>query len=179
LKGGKKMAKEKTITLLVTGAVGILLMVALISSLADESNKRTSLTVASNEVIDISPARLAGGAINETYPFTITHSNTGWKTETSDCNIQALNYGNTSTTWTATTDYSVSTAGILTLVNTDAVNQTSTNSTRLTYKYCADDYLNSSWGRTLLNTNVGLIAVAILVVAIVVAYQLLNKEKED
>lgn len=174
------MEKSNTTTLLVTGAILAILVTALISSLASESQKKTTLTQATNEAISIANSRLADGGINASITYTVTYPRTGWKADESTCAITAGSYGNTSTTWTPTTDYALSTSGVLSLVNTVAVNSSNSNSTQLTYTYCADDYMASSWGRSILNLTPGLIVIALLIVVVSIVYVLLGKEgRED
>jgi hypothetical protein len=168
-----------TTKIMISGAVMLLLMVALISALATQTVKNTSLTSTENELVNIAPARLASGEINTTYSFTLTNAPTGWKTETTDCNIQNVVYGNSTTDYTVTTDYTISTAGVLQLKNTAVMNNSASNSTYIDYSYCGNEYLNSSWGRSILNNTIGFFIIAILVVAVFIAYQILGKETED
>lgn len=171
--------KDKTITILVSTAVILILALALIGSIATQTQQQTTQTTVANEVVNIAPARLTSGAINITYPFTVANPPTGWETETSDCNIHTLAYGNVTTDFTLTADYTASTAGVLLLKNTQVVNISTSNSTYVDYTYCGAGYINSSWGRTVLNLTPGLIALAILVMVILGAYSLLGKQEED
>jgi hypothetical protein len=178
--------KNKTITVLVSTAVILILALALITSMAEETQKRTTQTAVASESIDIAPARLTSGSINTTYPIWLNHNTTAdktWKAEQSDCNINVDRYGNSTLALTVTTDYAVNSAGRLLLVNTSNVAGSAGSGSNTTwtiaYKYCADDYLATSWGRTLLNLTPGLIAIAILVIAILASYSLLKREGED
>lgn len=171
------MAKNSTITILVSTAIIIILVAALLTSIASESQLKTSKTSVVNEAIDISTARDPSGGKNITTGsarnFTVANYPSGWKVE--DCPLTTVVYGNTSTTWTLDTDYRLdATRGIISVLNTTSTASSSVNATVVDYYYCASDYLNSSWGRSLLNLTPGLIAIALLVVAVYAAYQLLG-----
>jgi len=171
--------KDKTVKTLVTVAVLIILAAVFISVIAEQSNQKTEKTVVTNEVLDISGAVLAGGTINDTYPLTITNYPTTWKIE--DCPITNFVIGNATDDFTVTTDYTfTTTTGVLFLNNTEAVNTSNagTNDSLVDYTYCADDYVNSSWGRSILDTNVGLYAIALLIAAVGLVYVLFGR-KED
>jgi hypothetical protein len=76
--------------------------------------------------------------------------------------------------FTVTTDYVLTAStGTYKLVNSAtalATLPTANNNTYATYNYCSDDYLNSSWGRTVLNLVAGFFAIAILLTSIALFY---------
>ena len=175
--------KNTTITILVSAAVFLILAVALISSIVSETQNKTTLIGVTNESLDVSSARLLTAGeendINESTNFTLTHANTGWKIDPSECVITLDNLMfNVSTAAALTTDYIVSDDGIVTLVNSTGWKANPLNASYVSYDYCPDEYLNSSWGRTILNLTPGFIALAILIIAVLTAYQLLRKEED-
>lgn len=159
---------------IVLGAIFLLLGSILIGVVASEQYKKTSLSGVTNEVIDITTARLAGNNINASKTFNLANVYSGsdiWKTEYSVCNIVVGAYGNVSTDFTVTTDYAVTNAGVLNLVNTSTTVNSIPNTTYIDYNYCADDYTASSWGRSVLNMIGGLMAVMLLAGAVGLFYQ--------
>ena len=82
---------------------------------------------------------------------------------------------------TLDTDYYFNTAtGKVTLLNTSTNTRVLTNNnTVVSYTYCSDDYLNTSWSRTILNTNVGFLAIAVLAVVLWLVYVLLERKKNE
>lgn len=173
---------EKNKSLIIVAAVALILTVALIGSIAQQTQVQSTLTPVVNEVISIAGARLGNGTyndINESYNFTIAKAA---YTYSGDCPITNVVYGNASTNWTVDTDYVISlSTGIFSLKNTSATTSATdgVNTTYIDYDYCGTGYINSSWGRSILNLTPGLIAIAILVIAILAAWQLLGKTDED
>jgi hypothetical protein len=170
------MEKDKGTVNYLTVFIGVVLAVSFIVAIASLTQEKTSLTQVTNELVNIAPARLASGTINTTYPFTLAKAPTGWKQQ--DCALTGIVYGNATTDYTLTTDYTITAStGVLLLKNTAVVNNSATNSTYIDYKYCGEGYVDSSWGRTVLNTNVGLYAIAILLIVVgLVYYFLKNKD---
>ena len=165
------MAGEKKTTIIISLAVIALIVTALVGSLAEESLRRTQQTSVSNEAINIASARLENGDINITYPFRVTNYPTGWKTETTDCNINNVVFGNSSNDFTVTTDYTfTASTGVLLLKNSTNVRNQGTNSTLIDYSYCANDYLNSSWGRSVIDLIAGFFAIASLLISVGLFY---------
>lgn len=178
------MPKQSTISILIGGAIVAILVCALITSLAEESLKRTTTTLITSELHNVLPTIATGknnSNVNATITYTLTNAPTGWKVQ--DCPITSFVLKNSSgTSFTVTTDYVLTaSAGTYTLVDsaTALANLGINNNTYATYNYCANDYLNSSWGRTLLNLTPGLIAIALLVAMVGVAYMLLQGKDED
>jgi hypothetical protein len=180
------MEKDKTITVFMTMFIGLLLALALIGTIADTSSTVTSKTNAPSESYNLQTLGCyEGGEVNGTDDvncnLTVTNAPTGWKSE--DCpltNVVVTN--NTGTALTLDTDYLVfDTTGIIQMLNTTStVNTSLGNVAKVTYTYCGSNYLNSSWGRTMLGTNVGIFAMAILIMAIAgTLYYLKNKKDDD
>jgi hypothetical protein len=159
----------------------IMLGVILLGVYSNLSSEHTS-KVNTAQTVSMANARLAGGAINTTYPFTITNGYNTWRSDyASDCLTSALvSYGNASTAFTDTTDYIYnSNNGTLYLKNTAEVNGTaggSTNTTTAVYTYCPDGYI-TSWGNTVQKVSVGLFVLLILGAAISFLYIALKEMK--
>ena len=180
------MAKsnDKTLSVLISVAVLVILAIAFLSSIATQTLSTTQKTVVADEQHLLSVAGACDGTeINESYVHTLTNAPTGWKLTDSDCVIGNFVITNSSgTEFTETTDYVVdTTAGTFTLKNTAEVNQscaTGDNITLVDYDYCGDSYMADSWGRSVLNTNTGLFAIAILLAVLAVVYLLLKKSED-
>jgi len=102
---------------------------------------------------------------------TVTNVPTSWKVL--DCPLSNVIVANSSgDAFTVTTDYTFNTVtGELAMQNsTGTENNLYTNVTTTTYSYCADNYLNLSWGRTILNMIAGFFALAILAVSLGLFY---------
>lgn len=155
----------------------LILGIALLTTVATESNDRTSLS-ATTETIDVTAAKLAT-SINESYvlgPFaTLEDTNI-------DCPITGLTITNSSGTALAlTTDYVPALgAGTFTLVSTDqAFNGTADNDTLIAYSYCPIGYMNLGWGRTGINVVPGFFAIALMLVAVALFWQIYQDIKLD
>ena len=139
--------------------VGIIIALAFIPIIFNTQNTMTDKQVITNEVIDISGARVAGGDINESYEFTVTQAPSGWKT--TGCPLESVIYGNSSDDYTLTTDYVITAStGVLTLKNTTEVYEGG-NNTLIDYSYCADGYNTSSGARGVAGM-IGLFSVLLL-----------------
>ena len=157
-----------TVSKLVLGFVTIILGAVLIGSIATNGLLVTQKKSLTNEAVDISSARNALGNIDESVEITVANAPTSWKQ--ADCPLTSVTYGNASEDYTITTDYLITlSTGILTLKNTTTVID-GTNDTLIDYTYCGDDYLNLSWGRTLVNIVSGFFAIAILLVGLGLFY---------
>lgn len=175
------MAKQTNqLSVYITTFIVILLSVAFIGSIADVTRSPTDKTVSEDELIDISTARNSSGDVDLSRSnFTVTYYPTGWEIE--DCPIASVTYGNATEDWVLDTDYKVyDTLGIIQVLNTtNTVTEQNGNSTYVTYAYCGDGYINQSWARTILDTNVGIFAIAILAAVIYLVYLLLSGREED
>jgi hypothetical protein len=165
------------LNIIILAVVTILLGAIMTGIYADQVIKNTALTTASSESISINKARSGGQGINDTEPtsnFTLGYGyfgtqGGGWKSGVSDCNIAVSNVTNASGyTWTATTDYILYQPGILHIVNSSNVRNATSNTTYTTYTYCADGYISSAWGRSVLNITAGFMA--LLVFGMVVGF---------
>jgi hypothetical protein len=158
---------QKNTSLLVIGFVAILLGSILVSQAAAIGNKVTSLTIVDPETVATATAKLAGNNVNASVKYTLANAPTGWKLNEAQCNIVVTKVTNGTTTFTPTTDYAYTSAGVINLVNSTAVvGSLGTNSTYVTYSYCGDDYVTSSFGRTGIQTSFGLFGIAILLAGV-------------
>lgn len=170
--------EEKQTSVYVTAFITVLLAIAFISAIANLTQTSTAKTSVANEVIDGTSAKV-GPHFNESVNLgPVVNYPTGWKIE--DCPLANIVVTNASgTELTVTTDYTLSTTtGILNLKNTTATQAgfKADNNTLIDYTYCGTGYVNSNWGRTILNTNVGLYAIAILIIGVALVYLLLNRK---
>ena len=170
LKGGQK---------LILAFATLIIAVSLITTIATQSLAVTDYKKVSNEShnLDDCVVLTAGGGweINESDPdcnITVTHYPTGWKT--SDCPITNVIVNNgTGSALTPSTDYNLyASNGIIQMLDTTATENLTGNNTYIYYSYCGDDYLNLSWGRTLLNLVAGFFAIGILLVSIGLFYSI-------
>jgi len=155
---------------LVAAFVTLILGVALLGSVATETNATTSKTFARNESFTIDKNVTV---INTTYMYTVAQPPTGWKAD--DCPLTSFVLTNSTdnTPWTITTDYTVNLEnGTFYLKNTAAVRLSANNLTYVSYNYCADDYINIGWGRTTINLVGGFFALAILFVSLALFYSI-------
>jgi hypothetical protein len=177
--------KDKTLTVFMAAFIAVLLAVALIGTIADTSNTSTKKLTVSDESYNLSSlgcyqAGQVNGTTDVNCNLTVTNAPTGWEQE--DCPLTSVVVtNNTGTALTLDTDYLVfASTGIIQMLNTTSTNSTNLgNVAKVDYAYCGDGYLNSSWGRTILDTNVGMFALTILIIAIAAAYVLLGKKGDD
>lgn len=167
---------NKSVGIIIATAVALLLGVVLISIIADttitSTDKRTS-----TDTISVAAAKAAARDVNDT-TFTVTYPPTNW--ETTDCPLTGVSITNSSgTTLTETTDWTMTkSSGVFNLVNTSttAAAFVSNNNTLVTYQYCDTSYVNSSWGRTILNMVPGFFALALLLGGAFIIYFVLREE---
>jgi len=154
---------------LVLAFVTLLLGAVLIGVIATNGLAVTDRTGVSSESHIILPTILTGRNstdINDSIVYTITNAPTGWKLS-DNCPITSFSLTNsTGTALTETTDYVVDLdAGTWVFVNSAGLNDTidvATNETLAGYQYCPDDYMNLTWGRTVINLVSGFFALALL-----------------
>lgn len=162
----------ETVSKLIGGFVAIILGLVFLSQIAISEPATTTLTSVTSE----SHALALGGypAINTTAEYTVTNAPTGWKVQ--DCPLTSFVVANASgSPLTLTDDYTVDLdEGTYQLLNTENTNTTlglyPTNNTYVSYKYCGDNYLNSSWGRTSLDLIPGLFALALFIIGVALFY---------
>jgi len=168
------MAKTQNTTAVVISTAIVLFIV----SISDQTSLVTEKTQVSNEAVALE--EIAVGSIAPNITYTLTYAPTGWKQE--DCPISSYAiYNQSGTALTETTDYVMNaTYGTFALKNTTATQGLvgSFNNSYVSYSYCGDNYMNTSWGRSVLQTNVGLYAIAILLAVVLLVYLLTGKEQD-
>lgn len=181
------MEKQNSLKVMIAAFVMIIIAVAFLTSIADQTSNVTDKTLVLLESNDATSCFVSNGTIDEVNEgdaacvLTVTNAPTSWKVE--DCPLTGVvvTNGTAVDVWTLDTDYTLSaSAGTITLLNTTTTAHLNgeSNGTSTNYLYCGDSYMNSSWGRNILGVNVGIFALAILIIAIGAAYVLLNR-KED
>ena len=169
--------EQKNINFLILAFVFLIVGSALIVSIATSTNAVVDKETVTDEALDLETVRIADGILSydPTVELTIANAPAGW--EISDCPItNFVLYNQTGTETAITTDYLFTpSTGVLTLVNSSIWFDSGTmiqpsNDTTLSYTYCDDDYLNSSWGRAVLTTVPGFFALALLGVALWLFY---------
>lgn len=105
------------------------------------------------------------GAVNASYHFTLAGAvTTGtWKADYPECAVSTIILKNQSgSAMTLTAHYSfVAGTAVMELVNTLPLNQSTSNSTTVSYDYCSADYV-TGWGQTVTNLIVGFFAIALV-----------------
>lgn len=142
--------------------------ISLIVVAAQTTNISTELST-STDTVNIASARIAGGNINESVNFTLTGTGVNtYKFEYSECIPQTIIFKNSSgATLTEPTDYDYYPATAkFSLKNGTGVYGSNSNSTTATYNYCGDGYVTLGWGRSALDTGIGLFGVALLLGAV-------------
>lgn len=186
------MADEKSsVGIIISVAIAVLIGVVLISIIASESQKVTTLTLVTESVnlasngLRNSTNNISGlnGWANESYTLKKAYAASDWRSEDSDCTLPTpLFFGNATATvgvFVKDTDYQFfannGTIRMIPMTTTEKAG----NLTTITYQYCSNEYLESSWGRTVLNMTPGFFALAILMGAAFVIFYILRKEGVD
>lgn len=177
------MEALKSIPTLILAFVALILGVVLIGSVATNTLATTTKSVAANELVTITDARLAGNQINESKWFTLTYGKpyaTAWRSDTSGCTLTDLGVTNGSTTLVANTDYVLNTSwngegtattiGDIKFLNTTTTVESIPNTTYVSYSYCPDGYLTQAWTRSVNNLVPGFFALALLIIAVGLFY---------
>lgn len=188
-----KMVSKGVMGVIIFGFVAILLGCILVNIIAEQTQKSTTLTTAT-ETINIAGARAypsINDDINSSFKFHLAYGcqeSTSWKHDvTGTCQNIALITNATGAALTESTDFldndtnSVCTgqsAGDLTFINSSTMItslSSGLNTTQVTYGYCDSGFVNVGWGRTILNLVPGFYVLGILGVAIVIVYVLMNQ----
>ena len=167
--------EQKNINYLILAFVFLIVGAALIGAVATSTNESVDKTIISGETTNLSTSCYSGNEVDETSAdcnITVTNYPTSWKTL--DCPLTSVTAtNNTGTALILDTDYSVfASTGIIQMLNTTDTNSTGLgDNVKIGYTYCPDDYLNSSWGRSILTTVPGFFALALLGVSLWLFYQ--------
>jgi len=179
-----KEMEQKNINYLILAFVFLIVGSVLIVSIATSTNAVVDKETVTGEALNLTTTRIADSLLSydPAVELTIVNVPAGW--EIADCPItNFVLYNQTGTVTEIATDYLFTPAtGVLTLVNStiwhsgDAVNTViqPDNDTTLDYTYCDEDYLNSSWGRTVLGIIPGFFALALLSVALWLFYSVFS-----
>jgi len=174
--------EQKNINYVVLAFVFLIIGSLLIGQVASNVNDRTDKSKVFDEADNLVTtgcivAATSGGQINGTDDadcnITVTYAPTGWKLyDSNSCPLTNVVVTNASgTVFTAGTDYNLfASTGIIQMLNTTATQSGFANSTLIDYTYCGDDYLNSTWGRSVLDTTVGFFALALLGISLWLFY---------
>lgn len=161
---------------LIAAFVTLLIGAVLITSVASEGIAKTKVKEIGDEAEAMTVALNASGQtehnINDSTIHIVSNPPTGWKVQ--DCPLTSFVLKNSSkTALTLNTDYTVDlNYGNFTLKNTSATvgNLGADNNTYIDYKYCGDDYMNITWGRTGIDLVPGFFAIAILLTSVGLFY---------
>lgn len=172
--------EQKNINFLILAFVFLIIGVALLGAIATSTNAAVDKLDINYESHDISSAMhndsAEGWQVNESLAasyITVTNYPSGWKIV--DCPLTTVTVENSSDgTYTDAildTDYElVDSTGVIHVLNTSTTDEEEFNTTYVSYTYCADDYLNSSWGRSVLGTVPGFFALALLGISLWLFY---------
>ena len=164
----------ESINKLVLGFVTLIIGIVLISQVASTGQEKTTLSSVTSEVQNIAATTGRNDTwINASKVYTITKAPTSWKT--TDCPITNFVLKNSSgAAFTLTTDYTfTASTGKFSLVDSATALATlpvANNNTYASYSYCPDEYMNLSWGRTIINLVPGFFGIAILLVSVAIFY---------
>ena len=177
------MVQDKTTSAIILMAVTFFLAIAFLNSISTQVLEHTQKAVASGETTNLSVfCYTPAGQVNESNlncNITVKNAPSGWKIENDDCNAigNVVVTNATGSVLTLNTDYRLyATQGLIQMLNTTATNSTNLGeNVIISYDYCGDGYVTSSWGRSLLNTTTGFFALGILLAIVGLVYILYNK----
>lgn len=168
-----------SVSKLILAFVTLLLGVVLIGTVATNALAVTDKTTVTDESWNLATACIVGNQVNESDAdcnITVTNAPTGWKSN--DCPLASVVVTNsTPYTFTLDTDYYLFTStGIVQMLNTTSTRAGHANTTLVDYKYCGDNYLNSSFGRTGVNLVPGFFGLALLLTSVGLFYNVAKEE---
>jgi len=187
------MENNRNVAILIGAFVSLLIGISLIGVVATSAQDITTLTYTTESFDQATEGiRLSGnesaGDILATGTYSIDQATTGtWKADDSDCVIDVTFVGNSTGvaggaagTLTETTDYTITDAGVLSLVGSAEVLAMTgagvDNTTYIYYNYCPDDYLSQGWTRSVTDLVPGFFGIALLLVSVGLFYQVLKNE---
>ncbi len=158
--------------LLVAGFVLLLIGAVLIGPISTETLARTEYSRTSQSVAIPRNGSVAAKnyEVNETVTVTLTQAPTDWKR--TDCPLSTIKVTNSSGSFqfASGVDYILTTStGVISWLNTSDTGLGGSaydNTSTVSYNYCADDYLNISWGRTVLDLVPGFFAIAVMLAGV-------------
>lgn len=166
------MSTQKLVMAFVTLIIGV----ALIGVVASVNSDVTDRDVTLNETFDITGYRLPANytMVNESHTANLAnaYSSTDWQWNDCAVEVTLLAFPNGSAL-TVTTDYTVTSNGVVSLVNSSLFieDAAAPNTTIATYYYCQDEYM-TGWSSSILNLVPGFFAIALLMVSLALFYSI-------
>jgi len=172
--------KGSSTSQLITAFILLIVGVGLLTTIATSTAEKTEMIEIRGEKIDLSVFRNAGDSqINETVEANTAnvYVTTDWQYDGA-CEFASVVFRNaTNATATVTTDYIFNTSvGSYKLVNTTTFNVGTYNVSYVDYDYCEDNYLPVSWNRSVINLVPGFFALALLLIAVALFYNVMKQE---
>lgn len=167
--------ENKILGKVILAAVLFIFGAVMVSIVADAEQVKTTKTAIVSEAIALD----LGGypLINATKTYTVANPPTSDNWKGADCPLTEFAIKNQSgTALTITDDYTVNLAtGTYLLVDNTDTNTSlglygKYNNTYVDYKYCSDEYINSSWGRSTLDMVAGFLAILVFGAAVGILY---------
>ena len=176
--------EQKNIALLVGAFVSLIIGVMLVSTIAGQTNEVTKKVTAiesynlwSNGCWNVTYSQV-NGTDDADCNLTLQNIPTGWRAN--DCPIEEIVVADElEVAFVLNTDYYLFNDEIVQMLNTSRTNGTALgplNTTNIRYDYCNEDYLNSSFGRSITDIIAGFFAIALLVISVGLFYQVLKNE---
>lgn len=181
---------QKNTVLLLGAFIALLIGIVLISTIASQSNIVTEKTSVYDETFNLfssacynvtgNPLGQVNGTEDANCNLTLANVPTiQWKMD--DCPLASVVVTNASgNVLTLNIDYLLFTStGIVQMLNSTLTQGDylgPTNTTLIDYQYCADGYLNASWGRSVLDLVAGFFAIALLLISVGLFYQVMKNE---
>ena len=162
---------NKAISLMIMGAMALLLAAAFASQIASTGNAVTDLRTVNNEQISVITATLGWNSTDESVKFNVAAPSRWISAECPLTSVAITNYSGAELT--ETTDYVMNkNIGQFYLKNSTNVWKGfyNVNTTKVTYTYCPEGYMDLGWGRTSIDTTMGLYAIGALLIAVGMFY---------
>lgn len=164
--------KNKDIGVLILMTAIIFIALAFIVGTANTVKLVSTKTAVANESLSIAAARLAGGVLNSSYELrpAYTSTSSGWRLNAApECDVTSIILLNQSQSpMTAGVQYTyTSVTGVVKLNNTAVLNSSSSNTTYVSYSYCADTYVPGSSNKSVIGLIVLFAVIGLLIFVVV------------
>lgn len=174
--------EQKNLNLLILGFLTLMIGLAIIGTVATSSLDKTTKDNVVDESYNLTgigcyDAGQVNGTEDTDCNITLVYAPTSWKVL--DCPLTKVVVTNTAgTALNLDTDYNLfASQGIVAMLNTTDTNETNMgDDVLIDYTYCADDYLNSDFGRSVTNLLPGFFALALLGIALLLFYSVAKNE---
>ena len=156
---------------LITAFVLLIVGVALIGVVAQQIRIGTETSDISNESFSLATFRADfSDNINTSAIVNLTNAygDDDWQWNECSISVTSMAFAN-GTALATTTDYNATANGAIALYNSSSFYD-SANTTNVIYSYCADDYMNLGWGRSVMQIVPGFFAIAMLLIALAMFY---------